>query len=412
MHAQMTVDPFTGSILVAKNGKILLNKNYGLRETRETKSGAPNISETRFRVGSIAKQFTDIAILQLQEKGKIHVQDFVCTYIKDCPKDWETITLFELMTNTSGIPEISAFSGGSSKSTAPGVSALLDQIKKKPLRFKPGEKRDSSYSEEEVLEAVVEAASREPYLTYLRKYILGPAGMLNTGYDGRLRSPSNPAEASALLPSDVRQSLSYTAGGIYSTTTDLYLWYRALATAQLVSASSRKEMFTPFRDGYGLGWMVQEEVGRKLLTTGGGLSTYSSSLRYYPDDDVCIVVLSQSEAADGQKIGRDLAAILFGDHYELPAQHKAIALDPSAYDSYVGQYSLASNFVLTVTRDKRSLLIRRDGLAKVELFPESKTVFFLKGSDAKIAFVMGPSGRAGQLVLQQSGRDIPGQRIN
>lgn len=408
MRAQMGVNQFNGSILIAEDGKVLLSRGYGLTGA---KSSASNASKTRFRVGSIAQQFTDLAILQLQEQSRLHVQDSVCTYIKNCPDDWKKVTLFDLMTNTSGIPAISTFADGRARSTAPSLSALVGQIKKEPLDFKASEKFDSTYSEEEVLDAVVEAASGEPYLRYLRKHIFAPAGMTDTGYDDRLRTLSKPEQLSLLFPSDVQRSSFYTAGGIYSTTMDLYLWCRSLATAKLVSRNSVKEMFTPLRDGYGFGWMVQEEVGRKLLTQ-GGLGTYSSSLLYYPDDDICVVVLSQSEATDGQKIGRDVAAILFGHHYEVPTQPKVIALDRTAYRAYVGRYSLASNFVLTVTTDDHGLLIRRDGGAEIELFPNSKTAFFLKGSDAKVAFVMGPNGRADQLVLQQGGRDIAAQRIN
>jgi CubicO group peptidase (beta-lactamase class C family) len=405
MHAQAHVNGFTGSVLVAKDGNILLSKEY---RSRALESRVPDTTETRFRVGSIAKQFTDLAILQLQERGRLQVRDSVCTYIKNCPDDWAKITLFDLMTNTYGIPAISTFSAGRS----PSISTLVDEIKKEPLRSEPTGKFDSGYSAEEVLEAVVEAVSSEPYQTYLRTHIFAPAGMVNTGYDGRLRTLSRPQELSVLLPSDVQESLFYTAGGIYSTTRDLYLWYRALATAKLVSAKSLKQMFTPYKDGYGFGWMIQKEIGRKLLTQAVGLSTYSSSILYYPDNEVCIIVLSQSEETDGQKIGRDLAAIFFGDHYELPARHKVITLNPTTYATYVGRYSIASKFVLRVTRDNHGLLIGRSGLAETELFPESKTMFFLKGSDAKIVFVMGPSGRASQLVLQEGGRDIPAQRLN
>jgi hypothetical protein len=171
-------------------------------------------------------------------------------------------------------------------------------------------------------------------------------------------------------------------------------------------------MFTPYRDGYGFGWMVQKQLGRRLVTQGDGIRMYSTSIRRYPDDDVCVIVLSQSETTDAEKVSKDIAAILFGDHYELPMKHKVVTLDPASYDGYVGRYTLAPNFVLTVTKDVDRLMIQGTGQAKIEILPESGKVFSIKGSDTKINFIKISNGRATQLILQQGGRDIPAARIN
>jgi CubicO group peptidase (beta-lactamase class C family) len=377
MYAQMTVNRFSGSILVARDGKVLVSKGYGLTSV---KSGGPNTPETRFRVGSIAIQFTDMAILQLQEKSRLHVQGSVCKYIKECPNDWGKISLFDLMTHTFDIPEIRKFSDHeSSNSTAPTVSELVDEIKKEPLQFNASEKLDYSFSEDEVLHTVIEAASGESYLTYLDRHIFVPLGMRDTGYDGALRIPSRPETAFVLTSSDAQRSALYTAGGLYSTVKDLYLWDRALATDNLASTKSLQEMFTPHRDGYGFGWMVQKEMGRKLVTQGGGFRIYSTSILRYPDDDVCVIVLSQSEMTDAVKVSKDIAAILFGDHYELPMERKVITLDLASYDDYVGRYMLAPNFVLIVTKDVDRLMIRAPGRPRSRYFPSQKHCSMLRG---------------------------------
>jgi CubicO group peptidase (beta-lactamase class C family) len=410
MHAEMTLNRFRGSILIARDGKILVSKGY---RVVTLKSGVLNTSATRVHVGSIAMQFTDTAVLQLQEKGALHVQDSVCEYIKRCPNDWSGITLFDLMTHTSGIPEIrNVPDHENSSSRAPTSSELLDLIKKEPLQFRPGEKLDCSYSEDEVLHAVIEAASGEPYTTYLDRHIFKPLRMRDTGYDGTLRTPSQPETVSVLLPSDIERSLLYTAGGLYSTAKDLYFWNCALATDKVISQESLQQMFTPYRDGYGFGWMVQKQLGRRLVTQGDGIRMYSTSILRYPDDDVCVIVLSQSETTDAEKVSKDIAAILFGDHYELPMKHKVVTLDPASYDGYVGRYTLAPNFVLTVTKDVDRLMIQGTGQAKIEILPASETVFSIKGSDTKINFIKIANGRATQLILQQGGRDIPAARIN
>jgi len=208
------------------------------------------------------------------------------------------------------------------------------------------------------------------------------------------------------MPSDIQRSLFYTAGGLYSTVEDLYLWDRGLASDKLASQKSLQQMFTPYRDGYGFGWMIRKELDRRLVTQGGGLRLYSISILRYPDDDACVVVLSKSETTDAARVGKDLAAILFGKDYELPAEHKVIKLDPASYDDYVGRYTLAPNLILTVTREGDRLMIQRTGQAKIEILPESETRFFMNGSSTKIDFMKTPNGRVIQLILQQGGGGI------
>ena len=99
--AQMTRDgTFTGSALIAQDGKILLNKGYGLADRAQ---GIPNTPQTRFHLGSMSKSFTAMAIVMLQSKGKLSVQDSVCNYITGCPAAWQDITIHHLLTHTSGL---------------------------------------------------------------------------------------------------------------------------------------------------------------------------------------------------------------------------------------------------------------------------------------------------------------------
>jgi len=406
MHAQATVNRFSGAVLVAHDGKVLFSKSYAISNL---KPGTVDTPATRFPVGSIAMQFTDVAILQLEAKGKLHVQDSVCKYIKQCAMDWQRITLFELMTHTSGIPAIP--DGEKSSPDVPTTSRLIDRIKKEPLRFKPGEKLESSYSEDEVLHATIEEVSGQDYSTYFHEHIFAPLEMRDTGYVPHNSSASS-ATAPLLMPSDVRLSFGYTAARLYSTVDDLYLWDRALTTEKLAPTKSVQEMFTPYRDGYGFGWMIQKHLDRKLATQGGGLRTYSSSVLRYPDDHACVIVLSQSDTTDAQKVGKDLAAIMFGAEYEVPVEHKAIRLDPDRLDEYVGRFAISPDFVLTITKESDHLMVQTADHANIEILPESEIQFFVKDSETKIQFVRLANGYVTELVLQQGGRDIPAKRIN
>jgi CubicO group peptidase (beta-lactamase class C family) len=410
MHAQVEVNHFSGSMLLARHGKILAKARYG---SAAGSSIGPDEVESRYPVGSIAKQFIAAAILQLQEKNKLRLQDSVCKYIAKCPNGWQEIKIFNLLVQSDGILEVSASLDAQKIKATNTTSGLLAYLADRPLEFKPGEKFRYGNSGYAVLGAVIEKVSGEPYLEYLKKHIFGPLGMCETGYDdARKIAPIDLGKFTSITPSDLESTIPYSWGRLYSTVDDIYRWDRALNGEELLSKNSVNAMFTPYIDGYGFGWVVSMEFERILDTTAGGIYLFESAIRRYAPDDVCVVVLSNSVNSDAGKISRDLAAILFKKHYELPAEHQVVSLSPATLNTYVGRYELSSGLVLVVSEDEKGLMIQRSDESKIEIFPESETRFFVKGSDAMITFVTGPQGSATRLVLQQGGRDIPAPRIN
>jgi CubicO group peptidase (beta-lactamase class C family) len=409
MRAQVEVNHFSGSILVAEHGKILMKQRSG---STAGSSDGPDERDGRYRVGSIAKQFIAAGILQLQEKEKLQLRDSVCEYIAPCPKGWQEIKIFNLLVQSDGIREVSASLDADTIKSTNTTSGLLAYLTERPLEFKPGEKFGHGNSGYAVLGAVIEKVSGEPYLQYLQKHVFVPLGMRETGYDAGKIAPIDLGKSSSITPSDLESAIPYSWGRLYSTVDDIYRWNRALNGDELLSKNSVNAMFTPYVDGYGFGWMVSMEFERILDTSAGGIYLFESAIRRYAPNDVCVVVLSDSINSDAGKISRDLAAILFKKHYELPAEHQAIIVSPATLNSYVGRYELSPGLVLVVSKDEKGLKIQRSDEPKVEVFPESETRFFVKGSDAMITFVAGPQGSATRLVLQQGGRDIPAPRIN
>lgn len=149
MQASMKIDHFMGSALIAQHGKILFSKGYGMANLELS---VPNTPETKFRIGSNTKQFTAMAILELQERGKLKVQDSVCKYDSTCPKDWQPVRIFNLLTHTSGIPNYTSFPDFIKTMALPTtVPELLARFENKPLEFKPGTKFEYSNSGYEVL---------------------------------------------------------------------------------------------------------------------------------------------------------------------------------------------------------------------------------------------------------------------
>jgi len=410
MNAQVEVNHFSGSILIAQHGKILVKRRYG---SRNGLSKPETEMEGRYPVGSIAKQFIAAGILQLQEKGKLRLQDSVCKYLAKCPDGWEEIKIFNLLVQTDGIPEEDRSIDPITAKSLITTSGLLGYLAGRPLEFKPGEKFKYGNSGYAVLGTVIEKVSGESCRKYLRDHIFMPLGMRETGYEDLDKiNPIHLRPSRSITPSDLEMTARYGWGGLYSTVEDLYRWERALTAEKLLSQSSTNAIFTPYIDGYGFGWVVLKEFERTLDTSAGGIYLFGSAIRRYAADDACVIVLSNSKEADAGRISRDLAAILFDKHYESPVEHHAVDLNPDIYDAYAGRYELGSDLVVVVSREANRLVIQGTSPAETELFPESETRFFAKDIDAVINFVKSPQGKATQLVLQQSGREIPGSRIN
>ncbi|MFH7028714.1 MAG: DUF3471 domain-containing protein [Heteroscytonema crispum UTEX LB 1556] len=134
-------------------------------------------------------------------------------------------------------------------------------------------------------------------------------------------------------------------------------------------------------------------------------------VQIYIDDDVLIAVLSNNEFSPIDKISKDLAAIVFGEKYEIPQERTAIKIDPKISDAYVGQYELAPKFIITITKENNRIFAQVTGQSKLEIYPESETKYFYNVIDAQITFVKNEQGEVTQLILHQNRQDIPAKKI-
>jgi len=181
MNAAAELDRFSGSILVARQGEKIFSEGYGYANLEHQ---IPNTPHTRFRIGSITKQFTAMAILILQERGSLNVQDRVCEYLADCPETWNQITIHHLLTNTSGIPNFQNFPDNERYEMLPTtVEATIERFRNNPLQFTPGERFSYSSSGWVLLGHLIEQVSGVRYEDFLREQIFDPLGMLDSGYD-------------------------------------------------------------------------------------------------------------------------------------------------------------------------------------------------------------------------------------
>jgi CubicO group peptidase (beta-lactamase class C family) len=316
-------NPFMGTVLVAKGGRVLVKKGYGMANIELS---VPNSPETKFRLGSITKQFTATAILQLAAAGKLSVDDKISKYIPDTPASWSNITIHHLLTHTSGIFNYTAlpeFTKQMRQQWRPAET--LGLVKNKPLDFDPGTKMSYSNSGYIALGMIVEKVSGEKYEDYVKKHIFDLVDMAATGYDHEAtilphRAAGYTAGADGKLQNApyIDMSFPYAAGSLYSTVEDLYRWDRSLYTDKVLSKPSRDKMFTPFLNDYAYGWFTKSPTRHKLLSHGGGINGFNTTIDRYPDDDACVIVLSNVNSPVIGKIGQALAAIAFSEKYDLP----------------------------------------------------------------------------------------------
>ena len=418
-QAAARAERFSGAILVARDGKVLVSKGYGMADIENE---VPNTPETKFRLGSLTKQFTAAAVLLLQERGKLSVQDSVCKYVAPCPEAWRPVTVHHLLSHTGGVPNFTnsdQFPDYEKLKRDPTtVEALINRFRDRPLDFKPGEDWRYSNSGYVLLGHVVERASGKTYESFLRENIFVPLGMTNTGYDRadqivkrRARGYASGPDGSVVNASYLDMSIPFAAGGLYSTVGDLYLWDQALYGEKLLKKASLDAMFTAVRNGYGYGYGVNKLFGRSHAGHGGGIEGFATSIHRFPDDRVTVIVLSNNESARSGPVARDLAAITFGEKYEVAVERVVAKVDPKIYDAYVGEYEITPDFVLTITREGDRLTAQATGQGKLEIFPTSETNFFYKVVRADITFVKDTTGRVTHLVLNQNGRQTNAKKI-
>ena len=280
--------------MVARNGQVILSQGYGLAD-RSTNT--PNTPQTKFRIGSLTKQFTAMAILMLQARGKLNVQDKLCAYVANCPEIFKPITLHHLLTHTSGAPNATQWD-------QPGDKMLS---KYASLVTPPGEKflyTDLGYN---FMGRIIETVSGQTYEAFMQQNIFEPLQMSSTGYD---HQQADLAKGYAAADGDLPQQNQdwHAAGALYSTVEDLYRYDQALSTEKLLPQSALKAMFTaqvPVPDGmslpnpkgwgYGYGWFIGPPQPRLVYYHGGQAYGYRTAFWRYPDDKITIIQLCNHE---------------------------------------------------------------------------------------------------------------------
>jgi CubicO group peptidase (beta-lactamase class C family) len=308
---------FSGSVLVARGGQILLNKGYSMANQGARTLNTP---DTRFYLGSLTKAFTAMALMMLQEQGKLNVQDHLCAYIPACPPPWQPLSLQEVLTHTSGIPQLD-----DSQLSNASPAAWIASFDHTPLQFTPGGEFHYCGICYQILAYVVQQVSGLPYTQFVQQMILDPLGMGETGFDanayyalsvGALGYEAWGVKAMSVgLETEPRWSFLSGSGLLYSSVDDLYRWDQALYTSRLVSQATLNQIFTPYVNAtlfpgssYGYGWFITQAPiqDHRLIWHDGVIDGFRNYIGRALDDDTTVIILSNLTTLDAVALGHQV----------------------------------------------------------------------------------------------------------
>lgn len=324
-HAEK-FDHFSGVILIARDGVPFFNKSYGMANIE---LNVPNTSKTKFRIGSVSKQFTATAILQLQERGLIHLNDSIVNHLKNCPASWKEITIRHLLNHSSGLVNFTQLPAASGHFLLlPHThDEVISTFRDLPLESKPGEKFNYNNSGYYLLGMIIEHISKKDYADYLQENLFTPLGLKDTGLDDLRTILKNRASSYYLNKNKVVRNSPYTdmetafsIGGLYSTIEDLLRWEQSFVKATLLKSSTIKEMMTPHPGDFGYGWQVDQLGQTMRLRHDGGISNFSASLQTLPSERLTIIAISNQGEDGGIRAAFDIAGRVCG----IPATMRGI----------------------------------------------------------------------------------------
>jgi len=308
------------TIAIVQGGAIVYTRGYGLRDVAKS---LPADAHTRYEIGSITKQFTAAAILQLKEAGKIDVDATVATYLPSISHARE-ITIRQLLTHTSGLDEYVNIPNFETRAATPATfDQLMSRIAEKPLGFTPGSAFGYSSTNYLILGRVIEVVSGQSWEAYVQQHLFAPAGMMDSATmaeEGQLANMARGyvyAQGRTAESKPIAESWASSAGGIVSTADDLQKWGEALASGRIISTSDYQLLTSPARlaDGstseYGFGMKIDRFEGQPRLWHDGNTNGFDGSDQFFPSQGVRIIVLTNTLDGGSDKIAEHIYNDLF-----------------------------------------------------------------------------------------------------
>ena len=423
MKAHAEFNNFSGAILIARNDTIILNQGYGLADHEWNIS---NTAETKFQIASNTKQFTAACILQLEEQGKLSLDDTLGKYIPGFEYG-DTVTLHMMLTHSSGITDYFRFDEFAQRQVVISKDSMISLLKTKLFDFLPGSDLNYSNSNYFLLALIIEKVSGESFEDYLSNHILKVAGMKNTGivhYDtvlskrahGYLNTPGGMVNA---FDEAYRSDLMFGCGSMYSTTEDMYKWEKALNGNSILSETSKRKMFYPYgfsiaeakrkaepsntmggemdpfwyKLGYGV--FIDTFLTHQRRFSRGGTSGFNSTVYSFPNEKSYVIVLQNNEE-NPDRFAEALTAILFGSEFTIPYRHLPYNINPDNLKKFTGKWVgkiYDDQWIIETLVIDNKLYRRTEGFPDLELIPEAENRFYYSdGQDKVLEFVINEAG--------------------
>lgn len=406
------------TIVVVDDGEVVYR---GARGMANLELGVPLEPDMVFRLGSITKQLTCAAILLLEERGELSVQDPITKFLPDYPVHGHTITVEHLMHHTSGIFSYTSIPGYMGNKVREDVTTkeLVDGFKDQEMDFAPGTRWSYSNSGYVLLGAIIEEVTGTGYADFMRENVFEPLAMKSTHYGGPQLIPrrvagyaydgeryANAAYLSMTQP--------HAAGSLLSTVDDLARWDAALYGDELLSEASRRRMFTGAEltdgepTGYGYGFSIGTLRGSPSIAHGGGIFGFTTFAVRLPEERVYVAVLSNGAPVDPGLVARKAAAMAIGKPFP---EWREIEVDPKVLEGYAGVYRIDEENVRTVTVEDGRLYTMRTGGQRLEAFPHSEDGFFYEDSLNHFEFARDDQGNLTHMLMYPNGADEPEKAV-
>ena len=406
------------AVLVAKDGKVIYKKGFGYGDIEKKELISP---DTKFRIGSVTKQFTAAAILKLQEEGKISVADKLSKFLPDFPRADE-VTVHQLLTHISGIHSYTSKPEFISKVTSPITEEeLITFFKNDPYDFNPGEKWLYNNSAYFILGHIVGKVAGKPYAAYLKETFFDPLGMTNTGVHSSTLKLQNEAKGYTKENAQYKRAINWDmswaggAGAIYSTVEDLYKWNEALFNGKVLQEKSLQAALTPVvlnngkkpdNASYGYGLAVGDYRGVDVIEHGGGLQGFISQLARYPKENITVALLTNITPPEVSTNSNTIAEFLLWQKMEKQKSNVVNSAVAEDVNQYKGRYDFHNGAVMIITAENNNLFAQLTGQPKFPIFPSGVGEYFWKVVDAKISFVKNASGEVEYGDFQQNGNKL------
>ena len=410
---------FMGNVLIAQEDQIVYEASFGYANLELNVLHNPL---TKFRIASVTKPLTAAAIMVLESRGLVKLENTVQAHLPDFP-DGDRITVRHLLNHTSGIANYTSLPDFERVTrqfhTLPEVIALFAG---KPLEFAPGSQRMYSNSNYILLTAILESITTQSYADVLRELVLEPLGLSDTGVDESASVLPDRASGYAWASKKYHHaqhmdiSVASGAGGLYSTARDLQRFARGVCTGELLGADATERVFNltaTVNDDlqYGLGWEINTIAHEPVYRHGGTIFGFKSSLSYFPQSDVSIVTLSNHQGSPLDDLSINLAQAVFGVPVKLPIFPVAVFLPPAALEGLYGKYQLEPDLILEISVKDASLHLFVAGQGHFDVYASAPDHFFLDAVEAQFSFVRDSSGAAISLVYTQNGNTTTAPRL-